>query len=133
MNIYNPYKDFTTLRCWKECREVKLFFYKKILKLLPAEEKNNIRIQIRKSARSVTANIAEGHGRFSYQEAIQFYRISWASLNELKDNLITCKDMNYIGEGLFQSGITLIEKAKSSTNGFIKYNMNQKNINKTKA
>jgi len=36
--FYNQFKDFTSLTAWLKCREVKLFFYKKILLLLPKEE-----------------------------------------------------------------------------------------------
>ncbi len=123
---YKSYKDFTSLRCWQYCRDVKMFFYEKILPLLPKDEKHNIDFQIRKSSRSITANIAEGTGRYHYQEAIQFLRISRGSLYELKDDLISCKDLDYITDSLFQEGIEKIEKAKASVNGFIKYNEQQK-------
>lgn len=123
---YKSYKDFTSLRCWQYCREVKLFFYKKILPLLPKEEKHNLDFQIRKSSRSITANIAEGVGRYHYQEAIQFVRISRGSLYELKDDLISCKDLEYITEILFNEGLEKIEKAKASVNGFINYLEKQK-------
>ena len=121
-----PYKDFTSLRCWQYCREVKLFFYMKILNKIPTHEKHNLDFQIRKSSRSITANIAEGTGRYHYQEAIQFLRISRGSLYELKDDLISCKDLDYISGSLFQEGIEKIEKAKASINGFINYNEQQK-------
>jgi len=70
---YKSHKNFTSLRCWQYCREVKLFFYSEIIALLPKEELHNLNYQIRKSSRSITANIAEGTGRFHYQEAIQFH------------------------------------------------------------
>jgi four helix bundle protein len=95
---YNKDKDFTTLICWKDAREVKLYFYKKIIPKLPAEEKFNLTNQIRRAAVSVTANISEGYGRYHYQEGIQFYRIARGSLYELKDHLISCFDFtSHIG------------------------------------
>jgi len=97
--FYNDNRDFTTLEAWKKCRDVKLFFYKKILSCLPWEEKFNLDIQIRKAAVSTISNISEGYGRYQYQEGIQFYRISRASLYELKDHLLSCYDLNY--ESLF--------------------------------
>jgi four helix bundle protein len=45
----------------------KIFFYKKILPLLPKEEKFNLNLQIRRASVSITANIAEGYGRFHFQ------------------------------------------------------------------
>lgn len=77
---YNPNKDFTTLKAWIDCKAVKMFFYNKILPTLPTAEKYNLDIQIRKAAVSTTANIAEGYGRYHYQEGIQFYRITRGSL-----------------------------------------------------
>lgn len=127
---YNEHKDFTSLICWKNCKEVKLFFYKQIIPRLPPEEKHNLGIQIRRSARSITANIAEGVGRFHYQEAIQFLRISRGSLSELKDDLITCKDLEYLDEKLYNEGLELIENAKRTLNGFINFNIRQKSGNK---
>ncbi len=69
---YNDQRDFTTLEAWKKARLVKLFFYKEVIPILPADEKFNLIIQIRKACVSGTANIAEGYGRYHYQEGIQF-------------------------------------------------------------
>lgn len=63
---YNQQKDFTSLICWKDARKVKLFFYNKIIPLLPENEKFNLNIQIRKASVSSTANISEGYGRYHY-------------------------------------------------------------------
>ncbi len=127
-SYYNAERDFTTLEAWKKAREVKLFFYKKILPKLPKEEKFNLDIQIRKAAVSSTANIAEGYGRFHYQEGIQFYRIARGSLYELKDHLISCFDLQYISNDLFDEGSTLIESAKITLNGYINFVNRQKRV-----
>jgi four helix bundle protein len=118
---YDAERDFTSLEAWKKCKNLKLFCYSKILPLLPAEEKYNLNIQIRKSAVSTTANIAEGYGRFHYKEGIQFYRISRGSLYELKDHLLSCYDFKYISKELYEEGIGLIERAKRTLNGYINF------------
>lgn len=123
---YNENRDFTSLVCWKDAKQVKLFFYEHILSRLPESEKYNLDIQIRKSTISSTANIAEGYGRYHYQEGIQYYRISRGSLYETKDHLISCSDLGYITEDLYKHGLELIEKAKISLNGYIKYVKKQK-------
>jgi four helix bundle protein len=123
---YNEEKDFTTLEAWKKSRLVKLFFYKQIIPSLPQEEKYNLSIQTRKASVSTTSNIAEGYGRFHYQEGIQFYRIARGSLYELKDDLITCFDLEFINEATFTEGIKLIEEAKKTLNGFIRFTQKQK-------
>lgn len=92
-SVYDATRDFTTLEAWQKAREVKLFFVGKVIQKLPSAEKYNLGIQIRKAAVSTTANIAEGYGRFHYQEGIQFYRIARGSLYELKDHLISCHDL----------------------------------------
>ena len=124
--VYNKNRDFTSLICWQDARRVKLFFYKKILPLLPKEEKFNLDIQIRKSSCSSTANIAEGYGRYSYQQGLRFYRISKGSTYESKDHLISCYDFGYINENLYKEGQELIEKAKISLNGYINFVKKQK-------
>ncbi len=124
--VYNKNRDFTSLICWQDAKRVKLFFYKKVIPLLPKEEKFNLDIQIRKSSCSSTANIAEGYGRFHYQEGLQFYRISKGSIYELKDHLISCYDFEYVNEELYKEGLQLIEKAKISLNGYINFVKTQK-------
>jgi four helix bundle protein len=122
IHFYESHKDFTSLICWNRAREVKLYFYQNVLTAIPNSEKYNLDIQIRKASISITANIAEGHGRYHLQEAVQFYRISRGSLSELKDHLITCKDLGYVSEKICNLGVQKIEKAKISLNGFINYN-----------
>ncbi|HLR76952.1 MAG TPA: four helix bundle protein [Balneolaceae bacterium] len=123
---YNANRDFTTFDTWRKAREVKLFFYRNILPKLPKEEKYQLGSQIRDAAVSGTANIAEGYGRFHYQEGMQFYRISRASQYELKDHLISCYDLNFIDKILLKEGLQLIEEAKKRINGYIKYVKKQK-------
>lgn len=86
---YNSAKDFTTLDAWKKARKVKLFFYRDVLPRLPKEEKYDLGSQIRRASVSTTQNIAEGYGRFHFQEGMQFYRVSRGSLYELKDAIIS--------------------------------------------
>ena len=45
---------------------------------------------------------------------------------ELKDHLITCLDLDYIEKSLFDEGHSLVEDAKVTLNGFIKYTIRQK-------
>ncbi len=120
-NGYQNQKDFTTLIAWQNAREVKLFFYKKVVPLLPASEKYALSSQIQRAAVSITANISEGYGRFHYKESVQFYRIARGSLYELKDRLITSLDLEYVDKNIAVEGFTLIEKTKISLNGFINF------------
>ena len=63
---------------------------------LPKSEEYRLKDQIVRCLRSVTNNIAEGYGRFNYQENIQFCRISRGSLYEVIDHLLIAEEENYI-------------------------------------
>ena len=119
--VYDKRKDFTTLEAWKKARMVKLFFYREVVPCLPIEERFNLNSQIRRASVSVTANISEGYGRFHDQEATRFYRISRGSLYELKDHLTSCYDLGFIRKETVMKGISLIENAKVTLNGYIKF------------
>jgi four helix bundle protein len=124
---YNKEKDFTSLLCWQDARKMKLFFYDEVIPKLPSYEESNLKSQMRRASVSATANIAEGYGRYNYQDSTRFYRISRGSTFELKDHLISCLDLKYIGKELFDKGISLIENAKIKINGYIKYVQKLKN------
>lgn len=51
---------------------------------------------MRRAAASITANIAEGFGRKSYKEKLQFYYLSQGSLTELKNFILISKDVDYL-------------------------------------
>ncbi len=126
MDSYDENKDFVSLEAWKKAREVKLFFYETIMTRLPQEEKFNLKKQIAEATISITANIAEGYGRFHLQESVQFYRIARGSMYELKDHLISCYDLRHIDQSLYEQGLCLIESAKILLNAYIRFVIRQK-------
>src|SRR6516225_2116520 len=67
----------------------------RLVKQLPPEEKYALANQMRRAAISVTNNIAEGHGRWHYQENIHFCRISRGSVDELIDDFNACQDEGF--------------------------------------
>ena len=48
------------------------------------------------AAVSSMANIAEAHGRFSFEDKRNFYEISHGSASELQSHLYVAKDQDYI-------------------------------------
>ncbi len=97
-----------------------------LIKKFPKEEKFGLSDDMKRAARSTTHNIAEGFGRFHYQENIQFCRQSRGSLHELIDQLITAKDDGYIHHDEYTEGGELISKALALLNGYINYLSKQK-------
>ncbi len=67
-----------------------------LIKKLPANERNKLKDQMTRARRSITNNLAEGYGRFHYQENIQYCRQSRGSICEIIYDLIECRDENYI-------------------------------------
>ena len=92
-----------------------------IANTFPKEEKFLLVAQIKDSARSISANIAEGYGRFHYQEAIQFCRIARGSLLETYDHLSNALDENYITEIIFSDLKLKQEHLLKMINGYITY------------
>jgi len=76
---------------------------------------------MRRSSRSITENIAEGFGRYHYQENIQFCRHSRGSLYEIIDQLITALDEKYITNIEYKEGKLFVSKAIGLLNGYINY------------
>jgi len=96
----NRIRDFTDLDVWKEGHRLVLMLYK-ITDKFPRSERYSLIDQIRSSSVSVTSNIAEGFGRQTYKEKIQFYYLAQGSLVELKNHLIISKDVGYIDENVY--------------------------------
>lgn len=110
-----------TLEAWKKSRAFVWAIYKEVLPLLPADEKWHLNQQIRRSAHSVTANIAEGHGRFYYQDNVRFCYIARGSLTETYTHLVLAHDLQYIRDELFNRLKNQIEELIRIINGYIAY------------
>lgn len=112
-------KDFKDLDVWQVARELRTEMYQ-LARSLPDFEKFVLATQIRRAATSVTANIAEGFGRFSYQENVQFCRQARGSVFELRDHLTTCVDQNYIDEREGGKLDALAQRVAQLLNGYIR-------------
>jgi four helix bundle protein len=80
-----------------------------------------------RASRSVTANIAEGYGRFHYQENIQSCRPARGSLMECLDHLICALDEGYIIHEKLSDFEKHFDKILKLLNGYILYLKNRKN------
>ena len=114
-------KSLETLEVWKKAKEFSLGTYREVLPLLPSEEKWNLNQQLRRSSSSVPANIAEGYGRFYYQETIRFCYNARGSLEETLSHLVLCFELNYIPKELFESLEQDGEKLTQLINGYVNY------------
>ena len=117
---YEQQGDFRELEIWKLARELRREIYL-LCKKFPNEEKYRLADQLIRASRSVTANIAEGYGRFHYQETIQFCRQARGSLYECLDHLTVCLDCNYINEKQFKYFETNVFNILVKLNAYINY------------
>jgi four helix bundle protein len=106
----NTIKEFTNLNVWKESHKLVLMIYK-ITGEFPKSETYSLIDQMRRAVASITANIAEGFGRHSYKEKVQFYYLAQGSLTELKNFLIIARDVGYIKLDVYNE---LLEQANLS-------------------
>ena len=108
------------LEAWKKGREFRKEV-SKFCKTLPKDEKFRLLDQLVRSSRSITANIAEGHGRFHYQENIQYCRQARGSLLECKDHLYCSFDEGFIKKEELNSFFTRFDELLKIINGYILY------------
>ena len=122
----NTIKSFTDLMVWQEGHRLVLSIYR-ATRDFPKEEVYSLVSQMRRATVSITSNIAEGFGRHTYKEKIQFYYLAQGSLIELKNQILIAKDVGYLKKECFddlakKANIThsllqgLITKSKSFLN-----------------
>jgi four helix bundle protein len=83
--------------------------------------KDTVGKQLVRAADSISANIAEGYGRFYYNESKQFYFYARGSLQETKSWLSKCKRRRIVETGKCDLLIDQVEKILLKLNGFIKF------------
>ena len=112
-------RDFTDLQVWQLARELRKLVYGPI-RNFPNEEKFALSAQLRRAAVSITANIAEGFGRYSFQENIQFCRLARGSAFEVRDHLITSLDQGYLTAEQYRDADSLSQRVIQTLNGYVR-------------
>jgi four helix bundle protein len=90
-------KDFRNLHVWRKAHLLTLASYKKTADF-PRNEVYGLTSQLRRSAASIAANIAEGCGKRSNAELQRFLGIAAGSASELEYHFLLSRDLRYIGE-----------------------------------
>ncbi|MEW6084112.1 MAG: four helix bundle protein [Chloroflexota bacterium] len=107
------------LDVWCKGRDFALRVHKEILPLLPIEEKYVLSQQLRRSSQSIPANIAEGHGRFYFQDNVRFCYIARGSLEESLSHIVHAFRVGYVSEELYKSLAVDGENLNRLINGYI--------------
>ena len=105
-------QSYKELIVWQKAMDMVADVYK-LTKNLPKEELFALTNQIRRAAISVPSNIAEGYGRQSKKEYLQFLSIANGSVCEIETQLLLCVKIGYLSEERINDTIqTLTEIGK---------------------
>lgn len=92
-----PYTDFTQMPVWNISMEIGEEIFS-LSEILPRKEDYALTSQMRRSALSISANIAEGFGRGGDREKSNFYKFARGSAMETKNHLIYGMRVKYFEE-----------------------------------
>ena len=88
--------DYRQLKVWQKAMDLATEIYR-LVKFLPKDETYALSDQMRRAVVSIPSNIAEGQGRNSDKEFINFLSIARGSLWELETQLELCLRIGYLG------------------------------------
>lgn len=119
------YQNFTSLNAWQAARQLQMDIFE-LTRTFPSEEKFRLSDQIIRSSISIGANLAEGHGRYHFQEQIRYCINARGSLTESLNHLITAFDCKYISQDQLQNFKEKYNNLLKLINGYIPFLKKQK-------
>ena len=111
-------KNFYDLKVWQDSHKLALEIYK-MTKMYPKDEQFGLISQMRRAASSITANIAEGFGRFHYRDKTKFYQQSRGSAVELQDHIFLSQDLKYLPKNSARDLFIQVNLVLKELNGLI--------------
>ncbi|PID52495.1 MAG: four helix bundle protein [Candidatus Moraniibacteriota bacterium] len=112
-------RHFYDLDVWKDAHALTIEIYK-ITEQFPQKELYGMSNQLRRASSSVSANIAEGFGRFHYKEKIKFYYTARGSVCEVQNFIFLAQDVGYLKKAYARILFTKYEELNKRINQFIK-------------
>jgi len=112
--------NYFELEVWKRCRCLVKDVYT-LSRAFPREESFGLTAQLRRCVVSVPSNVAEGCGRNSAKDTLQFLYVARGSLYELETQLCLAFDLSYILEEKLNVILAEVTECKKLLNGFINY------------
>ena len=109
-------RNYRDLQVWSKAHNLTLELYR-LSRGFPREEVYGITSQLRRSAASIGANLAEGCGRRTSTELARFVRIAMGSASELDYHLLLCRDLGFMSGDDFtrsEAGLTEVRKMLTS-------------------
>lgn len=124
------FKGFRELESYRKARTLRINIAL-LTKAFPGKEQYLLTAQLVRASRSITANIAEGYGRYTYNDTKNFFIIARGSTTEVLEHCQTAFDEGYINEEVFRNCEQLCEEIYRLLNGYIAY-LNKQQQGKTK-
>lgn len=112
-------KPFYELRIWQFGYRLLMEIYD-ITENFPAEEKYNLKSQLRNSGNSVISNIAEAHGRYYFADKVRVLFNSRGEVDETRSHLRVAVGRRYIDEVTFKKIDESYEELTKEINGYIR-------------
>jgi len=112
--------SFEKLEAWKNAKIIALKTFK-ITEQFPDARFSAIANQMRRSAISISSNIAEGQGRIEGKEQSQFYKFAYSSLMELLNQYILSHELNLMSKSDYEEIRNLIQNTSFQLNGLNRY------------
>ena len=109
------YKNFIV---WQKAMDLTVEIYR-LVKFLPREETYSLSDQMRRAVISIPSNIAEGQGRNSTREFINFLAIARGSQTELETQLQICIRLKYFSEEQAEVALNLCDEIHKMLNSLI--------------
>ena len=114
-------KGLESLQVWQRALAFAENVYKLVLPSLPVEENWGLASQLRRSASSIPANIAEGYGRDYYQDSVRFCYIARGSLEENFSHLTLACNLGYVANDKYVPLLAEIQELQRMLNGYIAF------------
>jgi four helix bundle protein len=115
-------KGFEGLKVWQKSHALMLDVHKKLVPLIlqaSKDERYDLVAQIRRSSKSVPANISEGHGRFYYGDNVRFCYNARGSLDETTNHLRAAFELDYCSQSLYADLRAQADEIRRMLNGYI--------------
>lgn len=104
---------------WKQSHALTISVYQ-LTQLFPKEERYGVIDQLRRTASSVSANIAEGFGRYHFKDKQRFYYTARASAAEVQNFIWLSTDLDYVTKEIAREVFRKTTDVKKLINGLIR-------------
>ena len=112
-------RDFREIKVWEKAHRLTLQLYR-LTKPFPKDELSGLTAQIRRSAASIGANIAEGCGRRGGRELARYLQIAAGSASELEYHLLLAADLKLIDRTAQSRVGDLLTQVRRMLSGFLR-------------